>query len=336
MASYNNSSVIYDTVSSVLSTETVISRTIKFIVLFILQLSSICCSLFLLFHLITKPTLHRALHNHTIIALVIVSSFQTISDLPMTLTYLWIGRASSSNFCLMWNFFALSNYAVGVWAMTWASLERHFLIFHDRFIVTFRGKILLHYIPLIISLTIPWIYYFILIFFYPCTNTFKQSLLFCGWCCYVYNDQLVLFNWLAFGVIPTCSITLFSLWLIARVIAQRRRVKQQINWRQHRYMVIQLVSISCLYVFFDSPAIVIGLVQLILPTFALEAQMLYLYYMVYLIPLLVPFVCLSTFRELWTIIRAHMYPSMVLNLTHTVTRDEKTKTTIRLEQTTKV
>jgi hypothetical protein len=236
----------------------------------------------------------------------------------------------------MWNFFALSNYAVGVWTMTWASLERHFLIFNDRLIVTYRGKILLHYIPLISSLSIPWIYYFILVFFYPCTNTFDQSLLFCGWCCYVYNDQLVFFNWLAFGVIPTCSITLLSLGLILRVVAQKRRVQQRINWRQHRRMVMQLVSISCLYIFFDTPTIIIGLVQLILPAFAVGIQQLYLYYMVYLVPLLVPFVLLSTFLELWIKIRAQMHPSIVLRLTDTVTHDEKTKTTTRIEQTTKV
>lgn len=338
MVSYNNSLEIYDVVYSVPSIETVSSRTIKFIILLILQVASICCSLFLLFHLITKPTLHRALHNHTIIALVIVSFIQIISDLPMTLYYLWLGQASSSTFCLMWNFFALTNYAAGIWLMTWALLERHFFIFHDRLIFTLRGKILSHYIPLIISLTVPWTYYLILIFFYPCINTFNHSLLFCGWCCYVNNNQLVLFNWLAFGVIPTFSITLLSLWLIVRVIAQKRRVQQRINWRQHRRMVIQLLSISSLYIFFDIPAVFIGLVQLILPTFAVEIQALYLYYIVYFIPLLIPFVWLSTHSELWIKIRAQMHPPLVLRLrlTHTVTRNGKTKTTIRIEQTTDV
>jgi hypothetical protein len=338
MLSNNNSLEIYDMLLSVPSMETVISRTIKFIILLILQLASICCSLFLLFHLIAEPTLYRTLHNHTIIALIIVSFLQTIFDLPLTLYYLWTGQASSSTFCLIWNFFALSNYAVGVWVMIWALLERHFFIFHDRLIVTFRGKILLHYIPLISSLAIPWIYYFILIFFYPCINTFYPSVLFCGWCCYVKNNQLVLFNWLTFGVIPTFSITLLSLSLIVRVVAQKRRIQQRIYWCQHRRMVIQLISISSLYIFFDSPAIIIGLIQLISPTYGIEVQTLYLYYTVYLIPLLIPFVWLNTHRELWikTQRSIQMHPSIVLRLTHTVMGNGKTKMTICIEQTTDV
>jgi hypothetical protein len=265
-----------------------------------------------------------------------VSFFQTISDLPMVLDYLRIGQASSSTFCLLWNFFALSNYAVGIWTMTWASFERHILIFHDRLIATSRGKILFHYIPLFTFMAIPWIYYVILIFFYPCTNTFYQSFLFCDWCCYAYNDQLVLFNWLALGVIPTCSITLLSLLLIVRVVAQKRRVHQRFNWRQHRRMVIQLLSVSCLYIFFDAPAIIIGLVRLALPTFAIDAQILYLYYIVYLLPLLMPFVCLGTFRELWKKIRVEVHPVMSLTQTRTIRRDQKTNTITRVIQTTKM
>ncbi|CAF4076081.1 unnamed protein product [Adineta steineri] len=324
MASFNNSTEIDYTSYSIPLYETVTSRTIKFILILICQLLSISCSIFLLFHLITKATLYRALHNHTIIALVIVSFFQTISDLPMSLDYLRIGQASSSIFCLMWNFFALSNYAVGIWVMTWASLERHLLIFHDHLIGTFRRKILFHYIPLIAFLFIPWIYYVILIFFYPCTNYFYQTLLFCGWCCYAYNDQLVFFNWLAVGIVPTCSISLLSLGLIVRVIRQKRRVQQRINWRQHRRMIIQLLSISCLYIFFDAPTVLIGLIRLSLPTFAMDIQIQYLFYIVYLLPLLVPFICLSTLRELWSKNRTRIHPTMPFTQSHTTRRNPQT------------
>lgn len=336
MSLYNNSSGLDEISYSIPSMETVTSRTVKFIFLLIFQIASIGCSLFLLFHLITKSTLHRALHNHIIIALVVVSFFQTISDLPMTLEYLRVGQAPSSTFCLMWNFFAFSNYAVGIWVMTWASLERHLLIFHDRLLARFRGKILFHYFPLCFFLFIPWIYYVILVFFYPCTNTFYQSLLFCGWCCYAYNNRLVLFNWLTWGVTPTCLITFLSLWLIIRVVAQKRRVQQRVNWRQHRRMVIQLLSISCLYIFFDAPTVIIGLVQLRLPTFGYDIQILYLYYIVYLLPILVPFVCLSTFRELWPKRHKHVHPSILPTQTHTGKRDEKTKPVIRTIQTSKM
>ncbi|CAF4080457.1 unnamed protein product [Adineta steineri] len=240
MASFNNSTEIDYTSYSIPLYETVTSRTIKFVLILICQLLSISCSIFLLFHLITKATLYRALHNHTIIALVIVSFFQTISDLPMSLDYLRIGQASSSIFCLMWNFFALSNYAVAV------------------------------------------------------------------------------------GIVPTCSISLLSLGLIVRVIRQKRRVQQRINWRQHRRMIIQLLSISCLYIFFDAPTVLIGLIRLSLPTFAMDIQIQYLFYIVYLLPLLVPFICLSTFRELWSKNRTRIHPTMPFTQSHTTRRNPQT------------
>jgi hypothetical protein len=139
MGSYNSSSEIIE--YSIPSLETITSRTVKFIVLLVFQVVSILCLLYLLFHLITKSTLRRALHNHSTIALIIISFLQLISDLPMSLEYLRQGHASSSTSCLMWSFFALSNYAAGIWTMSWTSLERHILIFHDRLIVTSRGKI---------------------------------------------------------------------------------------------------------------------------------------------------------------------------------------------------
>ncbi|CAF3864598.1 unnamed protein product [Adineta steineri] len=336
MNPYNNSAEINNLSYKDISFETNIANLIKFIILLIFQLLSICCSLFLFFHLITKPKLRRSLRNHTIITLVIISFFQTISDLPLTLEYLRIGQASSSVFCLLWNFFAFSNYAVGVWVMTWASLERHFLIFHPGLMNTTRGKFFFHYIPLFISLFIPWMYYIAMIFFYPCTNTFYLSALFCGWCCYAYNDALVTFNWLMYGVIPVCLITTLNIWLIIRVVLQKRHVQQQINWRQHRRMTVQLLSVACLYIFFDGPAVIIGIIRLGVPTFAADIQILYLYYIVYFLPLLVPFICLANFRELWNKNRVQVNPLMPLTRTRTVRRTGIVKPTTWIAQTSKV
>lgn len=285
--------------SSSFSLETVTSRIVKFTVLLILQIPSICCSLFLLYRWITKSFLRRSLHNQTVFVLVIVSLFQTISDLPMTLEYLRKGRTSSSTFCLLWNFFGLTNYAMSIWIMSWTCFERHLAIFHDDIFVTSYGKICFHYIPLALTVIMPWLYYFILIFFYPCKNHFSQLTLFCGWCCYVYNDRLVIFNWLTFGVIPTFLIIFLNVLLIFRVIIQSRRVRQQMNWYRHRRIIIQLFGFSSLYILFDTPTVAVGLIQFIYPRFAADFQMLYLFYLVYMLPLLVPLICASTFGERW-------------------------------------
>jgi len=316
MTSYNNFSRIDANTSTIYSLETTFSRTIKFILLFIAELGSICCSLFVLFNLILKRTLRRALHNHTIITLVAVSFSHNITDLPMLLDYLRRGYALSSTFCLMWNFFGWSNYAIGIWTTTWASFERHLLVFHSHLINTFRTKIFFHYIPLSMCIIIPWNYYVFLVFFYPCTNIFYQSILFCGFCCYAYNDQLVFFNWFAFGVIPTSLITVFSISLIVRMIAQKRRVQRRFQWRRYRFMVIQLLSISFLCMFYYIPTIILWIIQIFLPRFGNDIQMLYLYYIGYLWPSLTPFFCLSTLQELWVKKRERVFSPMLLRDTH--------------------
>ncbi|CAF0983545.1 unnamed protein product [Adineta ricciae] len=309
MASSNSSSY------EIPSYETSTSRTVKFTIILVFQIISISCSIFLLFNLLTKSALYRPLHNHTIIVLGLISFFQTISDLPMVLAYLHLGQAPTTVFCLLWNFFALSNYAVGIWVMTWASFERHLLIFHDNLMKTSRRRLALHYLPLACSIFFPWSYYISLIFFYPCVNTFYQTFLFCGWCCYARNDQLVFFNWLTFSVIPTLSILFLSVTLIIRVIRQKYRMQQQIQWRQHRHMILQLLSISFLYILFDTPSTIIGIVQLFLPTFAVDIQILYLIYIVYLLPLLTPFLCLNGLHQLRK--RNHQQTHPTLPLTQT-------------------
>ncbi len=54
-------------------------------------------------------------------------------------------------------------------------------------------------------------------------------------------------------MIPTLIIVIFSIALIARVLRQKQRMHRPIQWRKHRKMTIQLLSISALYLIFNSP-----------------------------------------------------------------------------------
>ncbi|CAF1028906.1 unnamed protein product [Adineta ricciae] len=92
-------------------------------------------------------------------------------------------------------------------------------------------------------------------------------------------------------------------------------MQQQIQWRQHRHMILQLLSISFLYILFDTPSTIIGIVQLFLPTFAVDIQILYLIYIVYLLPLLTPFLCLNGLHQLRK--RNHQQTHPTLPLTQT-------------------
>ena len=49
---------------------------------------------------------------------------------------------------------------------------------------------------------------------------------------------------------------LFSIAIIVRIIRQKRRIHQPIIWRKHRKMTLQMISISVLYLLFNSPWVV--------------------------------------------------------------------------------
>jgi hypothetical protein len=50
--------------------------------------------------------------------------------------------------------------------MAWLAIERHILIFHDRWVSNRRGRFLFHYLPLIILVTYILVFYSIAIFTY--------------------------------------------------------------------------------------------------------------------------------------------------------------------------
>jgi hypothetical protein len=117
--------------------------------------------------------------------------------------------------------------------------------------------------------------------------------------CYsVYNKALGTFDWTVDNGLPVVIIILANVALIVRVIKQKRRRQQLVSWRKQRRMTLQLLGISCLYLFIWFPNLMIILVQLLfLPTFLVKIQFDYIYDLLYLICLLLPWVCLGLFPE---------------------------------------
>jgi hypothetical protein len=68
--------------------ETTLSRRIKFCILFSLQIPSILCYLFLLFHLLYKRSMRRSLNNHVFILILFIGLITVLIDLSMILDYL--------------------------------------------------------------------------------------------------------------------------------------------------------------------------------------------------------------------------------------------------------
>ncbi|CAF0923981.1 unnamed protein product [Adineta steineri] len=63
--------------------------------------------------------------------------------------------------------------------MTWASIERHILVFSSH-----RHRFDAHTIPLIFCLIYPILFYTYTIFFYPCEQIFEYQQVLCGSPCF--------------------------------------------------------------------------------------------------------------------------------------------------------
>ena len=54
-------------------------------------------------------------------------------------------------------------------------------------------------------------------------------------------------------ILPNAMIVLFNVLLLVRILWQKYRLHQAMQWRKHRKMTIQLLSISLLYLIFACP-----------------------------------------------------------------------------------
>jgi hypothetical protein len=92
--------------------------------------------------------------------------------------------------------------------------------------------------------------------------------------------------------------TIATTVLIVRVIVQKRRVGQREIWQRNRKMVLQLSSVSILYIVVWIPNILCYLISLLFPVpFAVELAADVLIYFPYISSLLCPFMCLVGLPE---------------------------------------
>jgi hypothetical protein len=92
--------------------------------------------------------------------------------------------------------------------------------------------------------------------------------------------------------------TIATTVLIVRVIVQKRRVGQREIWQRNRKMVLQLSSVSILYIIVWIPNILCYLISLLFPVpFAVELAADVLIYFPYISSLLCPFMCLVGLPE---------------------------------------
>ena len=252
------------TISAAINNFPFIWRQVKFGLFLFGQLVSFPCYIFILYHLLATRVARNMLHNHAII-LILIYNFMTLTiDIPMTMDYWrWGTPRLIPALCLLHQYVDYGIWYGAVFLMLWTSIERHILIFHSMRVATPRGRLLFHYIPLaVFSLYAPILFLY-LIFIYPCTHVFVARNELCGAPCYyrsvpgwfIWYDSI--FNY----IIPILLIVVFGVALLLRVIIQKRRLRQGIEWGQHRKMILQLILVSSCYLIFDLPFIFIYIMQ---------------------------------------------------------------------------
>ena len=297
-----------DTEEEPISDEVTPPSSVQFVTFLIFEIPSLVCTIFLLYHLLSNRHLRKALHNHIIIILLILTLGIEIFDNPLYIdNYRFGGQKNSFNIspsiCLMWWFFDFGVYGAITVFLAWGSLQRHILVFHHQFLRTRRQKFLMHYIPLVILSIYLFVFYIGVIFFPPCVNTFDFQSPGCGSSpCYTGVSYLNIWDYLGNGIACTFVQTIASLALLVRVLLQKRRIRQPVNWRKHRKMAFQILSVSCLSLTIVFPQSLIIVIQQVggsnMSEFGAGVDPYFIYLYTFVV-LLLPFICLGCLPELW-------------------------------------
>jgi len=272
-------------------------------ILLTLQIPSILLSLLILIFFFTHRALLHVRQNQALILLLVINFIQVTFDLPMVINFNRLGRISPATpaYCTWWTFLEYTLNVASEMLMATISIQRHIFVFQANLFNVRLYRYLFHHIPLLFCIIYPTILYLIIVVFYPCDGTqWDYSSNACGLanCYLLYNKVLTTYDWVVDTGLPTVVLIVSDVALVVRTIRQKIRRQRIISWRKQRRMTLQLLSISSLYFIAWFPNLVIGLVQeFILPTFLIEIQVDYIFYLTYLVCLLIPWVCLGLFPE---------------------------------------
>lgn len=196
----------------------------RFLSYLLLDIVSILCIVFVLYHLLFDRALHRALHNHIVIVPLIVGLVYELTNI------LWILHSnrtglpmfSSPTFYRCWIFIDIGWLSLRMGLFTWATIERQILIFHDRFVSTGRRRFFFHYLPIVMIVTY-YLTYWSVIHFTPFCDDSNHDLLSGSTFipCIFGRTRLGTIDLVFRQVILTLLIAICSIGLIVRVVAQK-------------------------------------------------------------------------------------------------------------------
>ncbi|UJR32664.1 hypothetical protein I4U23_020124 [Adineta vaga] len=241
----------------------------------------------------------QKLQHQALLVLLIVNFIQLSINMPMVIHFLRLGRISpeTSTYCKLWMYVEFTLDCASVLLTAIMSIQRHILVFHANTLRIRFNKYIYYYLPLLLGITYPMIFYLATVVFYPCDDTqWNFTLNMCGdTTCFFSNDQiLATFDWIVNTGLPVVVIIIGNATLIIRVIRQKLRRQQSVSWVKQRRMTLQLLSISCLYLITWSPTVVTSVIQQFEPSnYVYEIQEDYISDLTYLISFLLPWLCIG-------------------------------------------
>ena len=283
-------------------------------VLLTVTIPAIGCSLLILVFFLTywHSMIKKALHQHTIFLLTIVSFLYTAFDLPFSINYFRLGYHPyrSIPFCLWWYWFDYSLVGVSLFLTATASVQRHIIIFHSQWLNVGKRRLLLHYIPLMVSMAYPPSFYLVVTYLYQCEVYFDESNGWCAYPCFIDNAVLFKLDWLGNNILPVVVIVLTNLALFVRVIRSMRRIRLQRSyvWKRQKRLTLQLFAFSSLYVAVFTPTTILALLH----AFAFPnlyddmPNLYYMYHMIYFVCPLQSFLCIFALPELMEFLRRRL------------------------------
>ncbi|CAF0808799.1 unnamed protein product [Adineta ricciae] len=243
----------------------------------------------------------------------------------MVIHFLNLGYISPATgvYCKFWMYVEFTLDSESVLLAATISVQRHLLIFRQTAFRLRPQRYIYYYLPLLLSIIYPMIFYLVTVVFYPCDESqWNFTLNMCGDnACYLSNDLvLAALDWILNAGVPVCIIMPANVTIIIRVVRQKARRHQALPWAKQRRMTLQLLGISCLYLFTWIPTVVTNVMQHVHPSSGLyEIQENYISDLTYLICLLLPWLCLGLVPDfskwLWKNFHRLQHPTNIIGTT---------------------
>jgi hypothetical protein len=274
---------------------------VKFSIFLTFQICSLSCSLYLFSQYATRQNLRQSIYNHITIVLLYINFFFVAIPLSISEAFFFTShvRPESDLFCAFWTWIHYSADISNLFLMAFACAERHWLLFCFNPLQTQRRRILYLYIPIILCIIYPWLFYFVFIFLYPCEPSYDYTQLLCLIPCYFFSNIVANIDTFTNNWLPIVAIPILCGTLLIRFLLQKRRVQVEIfRWKRDRRMIIQLLSTASLYFLMWAPLQAATVYDnIVLNGATLPFVVDYLYILPYFVHLLYPFVILCSNSE---------------------------------------